>query len=128
MNLKLLVALSLIVATPAYAQMQKQGAPPPKAPAPTKADAAKLVAAIGADKGKLQIYCQLAKLNDQMAQADQKNDTKALQTLGPKADELSQKLGPDYVKLMEGMEQLDENSPVGKDIASTFDPLDKQCK
>ena len=128
MNLKLLVALSLIVATPAYAQMQKQAAPPPKGPAPTKADAAKLVAAISADKGKLQIYCQLAKLNDQMAQADQKNDTKTLQTLGPKADELSQKLGPDYVKLMDGMEQLDENSPVGKDIASTFDSLDKQCK
>ena len=128
MNLKLLVALSLIVASPAYAQMQKQGGPPPNVPPPTKADAAKVVAAITADKGKLQTYCNLAKLNDQMAQADQKNDTKTLQTLGAKADELAKKLGPDYVKLMDGLEQLDENSQVGKDIAATFDPLDKQCK
>jgi hypothetical protein len=128
MNLKLIVAVSFLAATPAFAQMQKQGGPPPNnAPKPTKADAQKVVAAITADKGKVKIYCDLAKLNDQMAQADEKKDTKTLQTLGAQADDLSQKLGPDYVKLMDGLEQLDENSPVGKDIAATFDPLDKQC-
>jgi hypothetical protein len=128
MNLKLMVAVSLLAATPAFAQMQKQPGPPPNVPKPTKEAAQKVVAAISADKGKLQVYCDLAKLNDQMAQADQKKDTKTLESLGAKADELSEKLGPDYVNLMDGLEQLDENSPVGKDIAAAFDPLDKQCK
>jgi hypothetical protein len=127
MNLKLMVAVSLLAATPAFAQMQKQGGPPPNVPKPTKADAQKVVAAISADNSKLQIYCQLAKLNEQMAEADQKKDDKALQTLGAQADDLSQKLGPEYVNLMDGLEQLDENSPVGKDIATTFEPLDKKC-
>jgi hypothetical protein len=123
MNLKLLVALSLIVASPAYAQMQKQGAPPPSGPPPTKADAVKIVAAISADKSKVQTYCDLVKLYDQMAQTDEK-DTKTAQTIGAKIDALEQKLGPDYVKL----NQIDPESPVGKDIATVFDPLDKQCK
>jgi hypothetical protein len=127
MNLKLIVAISLLAATPAFAQMQKQGGPPPNVPAPTKADAAKVIAAISADKAKVAIYCDLAKLNEQMDAAGQKKDTKTYQTLAAKADDLAQKLGPDYVKLMDGLDQLDENSPVGKDIAATFDPLDKQC-
>ena len=128
MNLKLIVAISILAATPAFAQMQKQGGPPPNIPKPTKAAAQKVVAAIGADKAKLQIYCDLAKLNELMAAAGEKNDNKTLETLGAKADDLAQKLGPDYVNLMDGLEQLDENSPVGKDIGSTFDTLDKQCK
>jgi hypothetical protein len=128
MNLRLIIAISVLAATPAFAQMQKQGGPPPNVPKPTKADAQKVVAVISADKAKLKIYCDLATLNEQMAAAGEKNDTKTLETLGAKADDLAQKLGPDYVKLMDGLEQLDENSPVGKDIAATFDPLDTQCK
>ena len=128
MNLKLIVAICILVATPALAQMQKQSGPPQNAPKPTKAQAQKIVTAISGDKGKLKIYCDLAKLNDQMAQADEKKDTKTLQTLGPKADELAKQLGADYMSLMQGLEQLDEKSPVGKDIAAAFEPLDKQCK
>ena len=127
MNLKLVVALSLLAATPAFAQMQKQGAAP-SGPPPTKADAVKVVNAISTDKAKMQSFCDLAKINDQMEQASEKNDNKTLETLGPKSDELSQKLGPDYVKLMDGVSQLDENSPVVKDVYSTFDALAKQCK
>jgi hypothetical protein len=128
MNLKLIVAISVLAATPAFAQMQNQGGPPPNVPKPTKAAAQKVVAAISADKAKLKIYCDLATLNEQMATAGEKKDNKTLEALGAKADDLAQKLGPDYVNLMDGMEQLDENSPVGKDIAATFDPLDKQCQ
>jgi hypothetical protein len=126
MNLKLVVALCLFTAIPAvaYAQQNQPPAPPP----PTLADVQKLVQTISADKAKLQIYCQLSKLNDQIAAADQKKDTKTMQTLSEQADALEQKMGPDYAKVMDGLYQVDENSPLGKQIGAAFDPLDKQCK
>jgi hypothetical protein len=109
--------------------------PPTNAPKPTKADVQKVVQTINSDKTKMQTYCDLAKLNQQMAQACQKKDTKTLQTLGQKADALTQKLDPDYVKLMDGLDQVDENSGEGNDMATSFDEiaaaresLDKQCK
>ena len=127
MNLKLIVAISVLAATPAFAQGQMSG-PPANVPKPTKADVQKVVQSIGGDKAKVQSYCDLAKLNQQMAQAEEKKDTKTLQTLGPKADALMEKLGPDYAKLMDGLDQVDENSAEGKDFAAAFDTLDKQCK
>ena len=126
MNLKLVVALCLFAAVPAigYAQQNQPPAPPP----PTLADVQKLVQTIGSDKGKLQVYCQLAKLNDQIAAADQKKDTKTMQTLSEQADALEQKMGPDYAKIMDGLYQVDENSALGKQIAAAFEPLEKQCQ
>jgi hypothetical protein len=126
MNLKLVIALCLFTAIPAVAYAQQNQ--PPAAPPPTLADVQKLVQTISADKAKLQTYCQLSKLNDQIAAADQKKDTKTMQTLSEQADALEQKMGPDYAKVMDGLYQVDENSALGKQIAAAFDPLDKQCK
>jgi hypothetical protein len=39
-----------------------------------------------------------------------------------------QRLGPDYVKLLDGFEQVDENSSEGKEFAAAFDSLEEQCK
>jgi hypothetical protein len=103
---------------------QAQTPPPP----PTAADAQKVAQIIKSDPAKMQAYCQLAKLNDQMAAADEKKDSKTVDALGKQADGLESKLGPDYAKLMDGLSQLDDNSPVSKQIADVFDPLDKQCK
>jgi hypothetical protein len=128
MNLKLVVAIAVLAATPAFAQGQMSGPSGSKAPKPTKADVTKVLSSITSDKTKLSAYCDLAKLNQQMAQADEKKDTKTLQDLGPKADALMQKLGPDYAKLMDGLDQVDENSAEGKEFAASFDGLDKQCK
>jgi hypothetical protein len=134
MNLKLvnlkLVAVLLVAAGPAFAQGQMGGPPAGSkdAPKPTKADVQKVVSGISGDKNKIQAYCDLSKLNQQMADAEDKKDTKTLQTLGPKADALMEKLGPDYAKLMDGLDQVDENSPEGKDFSTIFDTLDKQCK
>jgi hypothetical protein len=88
----------------------------------------KVVQEISSDKAKLQAYCDMNKLNDEVAQADAKKDTKAIEALSQKADGLAQTLGPDYMKLMDGLDQVDENSPLGKQIIAAFDPLDKQCK
>ena len=44
------------------------------APKPTLADAQKVVQTISSDKTKLQAYCELGKLQDQMEKAEEGND------------------------------------------------------
>ena len=67
MNLKIVVAVAALTAMPALAQAQ-QGRPAPNAPKPTKAEVERVVKIISADKAKTQTYCELGKLNDQIAQ------------------------------------------------------------
>lgn len=126
MNLKLITAVAAVFVIPAVAFAQGQSGAP-NAPKPTKADAQKVVAIIKGDKVKTQAFCQLGQLNDQMAEADQKKDEKKLEALGKQADALAQKIGPEYVNLMDGLDQVDENSPAGKDIAATLGQLDSVC-
>jgi hypothetical protein len=128
MNLKLVVAVAVLTAMPAFGQAQK-GGPPANAPKPTKADIQKVTQTISGDKTKLQMYCDISKIHEQMAKLDDKKDAKALQDLTQKVDDLVQKIGPDYVKLVDGLDQMDEND---KELAgaadSAFAALDKQCK
>lgn len=125
MNLKLVVAVSVFAAVPAIGHAQTGNPPPPK---PTMADVKKVIQEISSDKKKQQAYCDMGALNEQMAQADAKKDNKTLEALSQKLDALAQTLGPDYVTLMEGLDQVDQNSSEGKAIAAAFDPLDQQCK
>jgi hypothetical protein len=127
MNLKLVVAVSLFAAVPVVAFAQKD-APATKVPKPTIADAQKLVQTISADKAKLQAYCDMGKLQDQMEQAEQKKDNKALEALGAKADSLAQQMGPEYAKVMDGLEEVDPSSAEGKQYTAVFAALVKQCK
>jgi len=127
MNLKLVVAASLFVAIPMVASAQ-QNAPAGNAPKPTVADVQKLVQTISGDKAKLKAYCDIGKLQEQMDQAEQKKDTKTVQALGTKADALAKQLGPDYEKVMGGLDEIDPNSAEGKRYTAMFEPLFKQCK
>jgi len=127
MNLKLVIAASLLAATPALAQGTMSGPPPKAAPKPTVAQVQQVLAGISKDKAKVATYCQLNKVNEQMSQVSEK-DQKKMQTLGEQADALMQKLGPDYAKIMEGLDSVDENSAEGKQYAALFQPLDAQCK
>lgn len=122
MNLKLVVAISLFATLPMTAAQSQN------AQKPTKADVQKVVQMIGGDKAKLQAFCDIGKVQDQMQQADEKKDTKALEALGQKADALSNQIGPDYVKLLDGLDLVDPNSPEGKDYDAMFTTLAKQCK
>jgi hypothetical protein len=97
-------------------------------PKPTIADAQKLVQTISGDKAKLQAYCDMGKLQDQMEKAEQKKDNKALEALGAKADSLAQQIGPEYAKVMDGLEEVDPNSAEGKQYTAVFATLIKQCK
>jgi hypothetical protein len=127
MKLKLVMAVSLFAVTPMIAYAQKPG-PAPTAPKPTVADVQKLVQMISGDKAKVKVYCDIDKLQQQMATAAQKKDKKALEALGAKVNDLAQQIGPDYIKVMDGLDAVDPNSAEGKKFTAVFDPLDKQCQ
>ena len=129
MSIKHLVALValLMFASIASAQQPQPRPAPPKGPKPTAADVQRVVASITADKAKVQIYCDLAKLDEQMMIASQKKDNKTLQTLGKKMADMEQKLGPDYANLMDAMQQIEPDSADAKQLTAPFEALDKQC-
>ena len=122
MNLKLIAAILVIAAVPVCAQAQK-----PSAANVTKADAQKVVKMISGDKAKTQTYCDMAKLGEQIEQANEKKETKKADVLSQKMDELGTKLGPEYVALMDGLQEIDPESQDGQEIGSTLEALDKLC-
>jgi len=125
MKLKLVAAISAL-AIPALAHAQQSG-PQPKAPKPTKADAQNVVQIITSDKVKTQAYCDLNKLEDQVKAVQQNTDSKTVETLTKQAEALIDKLGPEYFKLMDGLEQVDPKSSEAKEFMSILSELDKRC-
>ena len=126
MKLKLAATIFAFFAMSAFAFGQ-QGSSSPKAPKPTKADAQKVAQIISSDKAKLQAYCDSKKLYDQMAAAYKKNDTKAADALNKQADALVDKIGPEYSKMMDGLEQVDQKSGEAKEFMAILSGLDKLC-
>ena len=120
MKLKLVAAISAL-AIPAFAHAQ------PKAPKPTKADAQNVVQIITSDKVKTQAYCDLTKLEEQVKAVQQNTDTKMVETLTKQAEALIDKLGPEYFKLMDGLERVDPKSSEAKEFMSILSELDKRC-
>ena len=125
MKPKLVAAISAL-AIPALAHAQQSG-PQPKAPKPTKADAQNVVQIITSDKVKTQAYCDLNKLEDQVKAVQQNTDTKTVETLTKQAEALIEKLGPEYFKLMDGLEEVDPESSEAKEFMSILSELDKSC-
>lgn len=121
MRHRFVVAVIAIAAVPVCALAQGN---PPKA---SKADVQKVVAMISADKAKTKTYCDMTKMGEQIEAADQAKDTKKVDALSKQMDEMGQKLGPEYVALMDGLQDVDPNSKDGKDIAAMLDGLDKLC-
>ena len=120
MKLRLVATISALVAIPAFAYAQ-QGGPQPNVPKPTKADVQNVVQIITSDKVKTQAYCDLTKLEDQVEAFQQNTDTKTVETLIKQAEALIDKLGPEYFKLMDGLEQVDPR------FMSILSELDKGC-
>jgi hypothetical protein len=125
MKLKLVAAI-FALAIPALVHAQ-QGSPQPNVPKPTKADAQNVVQIITSDKVKTQAYCDIGKLFDQIQVAKKNNDSDAIQALGKQVLPLVDKLGPEYVKVIEGMDQVDLTSSEGEELLSILSELDKRC-
>ena len=124
MKLKLVAAIFAIAAISALAHAQQSGPQPTK---PTKADAQNVVQIITSDEVKMQAYCDLGKLFDQIQVAKEKNDSNTIQALGKQLLPLVDKLGPEYLKVIEGLEQVDLTSSDGKELLSILSELDKSC-
>ena len=124
MKLKLIAAICAFAAISALAHAQQRGPQPTK---PTKADAQNVVQIITSDKVKTQAYCDFTKLEDQVKAAAQKNDAKTLEALSKQADALVDKLGLEYFKLMDGLEQVDPKSTEAKEYMSILSELDTSC-
>jgi hypothetical protein len=125
MNLKLLMAVTIFVTAPIVAFAQNE--PTDQAPKPTLADAQKVVQMISDDKSKLQTYCELGKLEDETAKAEDANDTEAVEALVTKAEALAQQIGPEYLKLVEGLELIDPKSVEGEKFGAVLSALDDKC-
>ena len=92
-----------------------------------KADAQKVLKIISSDRAKIRIYCEMAKLGDQMEQANETGDAKNFDALFQKMYQLGKKLGPEYVALIDGLQDIDPQSEVGQEISSTLNALDNLC-
>jgi hypothetical protein len=122
-NLKLIVAVLVIAAVPVCAQAQK----PSGAKVMTKADVQKVLKIISGDKAKTQTYCDMTKLGEQIEQAKEKKDNKTVNELSQKLVALGEKLGREYVALMDGLQDIDPESEVDQEISSMFTTLDNLC-
>jgi hypothetical protein len=62
-----------------------------------------------------------------MEKAEENNDTKNFDALVARANSLEQKLGPDYIRVIDGLGEVDAASDEGQKYAAVFEPLNKQC-
>jgi len=118
MNLRLNIAILVIVASPIFAQAQETST------AKMKEEAQKVVKIISSDKSKTQTYCDLVKVSNQIEQAEP--NSKADQ-LYEQMEEWVAKLGPEYIALIGELQDMDPDSEDGKELASTLGTLDKLC-
>src|SRR5580704_11169044 len=112
MNRLLIVAILIISRAPLYAQGEQPNI------AKLKADAQKVVSIISGDKAKTQTYCQINNLGEQIGEANEEQDNKKAEALSQKVIELEKNLGPEYVALVNGLKDVDPNSPEGAEISS----------
>jgi len=113
-------AVILLIST-LYAQAQQPDT------AKLKTDAQKVVSSIRGDKAKSRAYCELDSVGGQVEQAAQQKDTKKVEALGQRADELEKQLGPEYRRLFDSLNDADPESKDVRDILSMFDELDSIC-
>jgi hypothetical protein len=126
MNLRLLITALIFAVAPvvAFAQSDKPNAQFSK---PTVEDAQKFVQTISSDKEKLKAYCDIAKLDEQLDKAEENFDVKEFEALVAKRDTLEQQLGPDYIRVIDGLGNVEPNSAEGQKFTAVFEPLHKKC-
>src|SRR5262245_51934574 len=95
----IIVAILLIAAVPVCAQAQN--------PKVREDEAKKVVTIISGDKVKTKTYCDILKLIQQVEQASEKNDRKMVDELSEKIATLKEALGPEYLALVNGLQDID---------------------
>jgi ABC-type transporter Mla subunit MlaD len=116
-----IVAILAVCAVPVYAPAQQPDT------AKLKADAQKVVSIVKGDKAKSQAYCELDSVSDQIDEATRAKDTKKVEMLNQRANDLEKQLGPEYEALFDSLNDADGDSKDVQDIFSMFDQLDGIC-
>ena len=96
MCLKTLTAIAIFSIT-TFATFAQDG-PRNQASKPTLAGVQHLAEVITGDKSKIRAYCELGGIHDQLRQALDSQDAKAIDALIAKADASEQQLGTEYDK------------------------------
>ena len=122
MNLKVIVTIFLLAAVPVYAQAQNSGTA-----RVSKGDAQKVVTIISGDKAKTKTYCDIRKLSEQIEEASAKKDGKTVNELSQKIETLEKTLGPEYVALLDGLQDIVENDLLGAEFTYALASLDRLC-
>jgi hypothetical protein len=121
MNPILILAILAICTMPAYAQGEQPNT------AKLKADAENMVKIITGDKLKIQTYCEILDLHDQIDDANLNQDKTKATELSEQVDELEKKLGPEFSTLADDLKDIDPTSQDGREIGSIIDKLDQLC-
>jgi hypothetical protein len=121
MTRKIVCVLAILCPLTAIVQAQES------VPRPTRADAAKVVKIISADKAKTGTYCKLGDLGDEIRKAFIAGDNSKLEQLGRQADDLGKTLGPEFIRLNAGLEDMDLQSKEGQEVSAELDKLDTLC-
>jgi hypothetical protein len=125
MYLKILVSVSIFAASTVAAIAEDEPTNP--APKLTSADVQHLSGVISNDISKLRAYCALGKLHDETQQAVEDNDADEIAALTAKIYAFEQELGPEYDKVLDGLDQIDLSSDEGQQIAAVFKTLQEKC-
>jgi hypothetical protein len=126
MLLKTLIGVAIFAGTTVAAVGQEE--PANQTPMPTLEDVQHLTEMIGSDKSKLRAYCELGKLHDETRQAVDYNDTDAIAAVTDKTNAFERQLGPEYDKVLNGIDQIDFSSDEGQRIAAAFYSLQQKCE
>ena len=119
MHLKLIVAVLVTSTMPLYAQAQD--------PNPVVTTAQKVVEIISSDPAKIETYCAIGKIGVKIEDANEAKDNKTADTLTQKMRGLEKQLGPEYLSLMYGLQEIDPESDDGVEIEALLRPLDRSC-
>jgi len=114
MHPKLVVAILVATAVAGFAQAQ--------VPHPVVAAARWVVEIISSDPAKIEIYCALGKLGEQIEDANEAKDKKTANVLTEKMRGLEE-----YLSLMYGLQTIDPESDDGVEIEALSSPLDRSC-
>jgi len=121
MTRKIACILAILEALMVSAQAQRS------LPKPTKADAVRVVKIISVNKTKIATYCKLADLGDEIKNASSTGNNSKLAQLNKQANNLGKALGPEFVRLNTGLQQIDLQSKDGQELSAELDKLDELC-
>ena len=117
--MKVVVAILLIVGVAVCAHAQSM---------PSKADARRVVEIISSDKAKTQTYCDIQDLGEQMERAYEERNIRLVDELLQKFDTMERALGPEYVALIDALEQFDpEKDKLGAEVMFELTALNRLC-